>query len=114
MGGDPTQAPAGTAQADGRADSGARPGGEEGGGRERTGTSADDATGCGADHLARLCTDAGRCGTVPAWQTGGQLSGADTAGVQFGGQATAGWNQQARQSFPTHAPGGSGAMRGAI
>ena len=49
-----------------------------------------------------------------AGQAGGQLSGTDPAGVQFGRTSAAGIDQQARQPVYENAVGGGGASSGAL
>ena len=73
---------------------------------------ADDAAGSGCDHGAGLRGDHRRGGAVWAGQTGGQLSGIDSARTQFGWPTTAGRDQQTGQQFPAHVAGGSGADGG--
>jgi transposase len=63
--------------------------------------------GVGSDHFTGLRGDHGRCQSLPARQTGGQLSGTDSQGIQFCRQTTSGRDQQARQSLHAHAAGGS-------
>ncbi len=81
---------------------------------KRKSAAADDAAGRGTDHLAGLRADDGRCFPFSAGQAGGQLSGADSAGVQFGREAAAGIDQQTRQSVYEDVAGGSGADGGAL
>lgn len=58
--------------------------------RRRSGAFADDAAGCGSDHVTGVSGDHRRCRAVPAWQAGGQLSGTDSAGTLLGRAAATG------------------------
>ena len=53
----------------------------------------------------------GRCRPLSPWQTGGQLSGTDSARALLGRTAEAGSHHQAGQSHAAHAAGGSRANR---
>jgi len=65
-------------------------------------------------HRAGLRANHGRGLSFSARETGGQLSGTDSARVQFRRQATAGLHQQAGKSIPADAVGGSRTERGAL
>lgn len=90
-----------------------KPGGEAGyrGGRacgpRSSGAVADEPVRGRSDHGSGVCGDDRRCIPLQAGQAGGQLSGADSCGAQFGGQATAGLDFQAGQHVSAdHAGGG--------
>ena len=63
---------------------GSRPNSEENSRRKKKSPPADDLTESRPHHLAGFRVDPGRCNAVWPWQTGGQLSGTDPAGVQLG------------------------------
>ena len=75
---------------------------------------ADDPAGSGTGHVDGVRADDGRCLAVSARQAGGQLSGTDSAGVQFWRTSAAGIDQQAGQQVFANAVGGSGAGSGAL
>src|SRR6266581_3073369 len=64
-----------------------------------------DQAGRGTDHLDGVCTDDGGCESFSAREASGELSGADSAGVQFG-RASAIWSdQQAGEPLPADVVG---------
>ena len=69
-------------------------GGGGSGGEERKSAAANDPAGRGADHFAGVRADDGRCLAISARQAGGELSGADSARVQFG-RDISGWGRSA-------------------
>src|SRR5260370_2400909 len=75
---------------------------------------SDDAAGSGADHFDGLCADHGRCFPFSAWEAGGELFGADSAGVQFGWASTVRIDQQAGEPIHENAAGRSSARGGAL
>src|SRR5258705_7775171 len=83
-------------------------------GEERKSAAADDAAGSGADHFDGLCADHGRCFPFSAWEAGGELFGADSAGVQFGRTSTVRIDQQAGEPLHENAASRSGARGGAL
>jgi hypothetical protein len=70
--------------------------------------------GGGADHVAGTRTEDGRCLAVSTRKTGGELFGADSAGVQFGRTSAVGIDQQAGKFVFADAVGGSGARSSAV
>src|ERR1700731_566540 len=63
-----------------------------------------------ADHVDGFRADDGRCFPFSARQTGGELPGTDSAGIQFGRKAEIGIDQQTGKRIHADAVGGSGAM----
>src|ERR1700741_3551540 len=75
--------------------------GREGSGGEGPECAAvDDAAGRGAGNLSSVRADDGRRNSLCAGQAGGELSGADSARVQFGWASAAGIDQQTGE--PVH------------
>ena len=70
----------------------------------------DDAAGGWSDHVDGVCAD----DWIPAWETCGELPGADPTGAQFGRASAIALDQQAGQPIPANAAGGSGAERRAV
>src|SRR5208283_4601530 len=82
--------------------------------RASAGSVADDATGSGSEHGAGVRADPRRCNSVSARQTGGELSGADSARGKFGRTAEAGRDLETRQPAAAFVAGGSGTDCGAL
>src|ERR1700745_3709864 len=82
------------------ADRSARPSRGGSGREEREGQTADDTAGRWAHYFHGVPTNNGRCESISAREAGGKLSGADSAGVQFGWTSTTGVDQQAGESVP--------------
>ncbi len=82
--------------------------------KEREGQAADDPARRRTDDFEGLRADDGRCKPLSARKAGGELSGADSARVQFRREAAAWFDQQTRKPVHADVDGGSGAECGAL